>query len=117
MNTPAMLLLALAGGAGAALRYLVDRAASARFGLNFPWGTTLINLTGSFALGLVTGAALGQPVYALIATGVLGGYTTFSTASLESVQLLSRGNYVAALAQGPGHIVACVALATAGILI
>ncbi|HPU14418.1 MAG TPA: CrcB family protein [Aeromicrobium sp.] len=117
MNTSAVLLLGLAGGTGATLRYLVDRAASARFGLNFPWGTTLINLTGSFALGLATGAALGSPTYALVATGVLGGYTTFSTASLESVQLLSRGHYLAALVQGPGQIVTCVALATVGILI
>lgn len=109
--------VSLAGGVGSVLRYLCDRAVSARVADGFPWGTMIVNLTGSFALGLVTGMALSHPWSTIIAVGLLGGYTTFSTASLDSVRLLSERRYAAAALNGPGMLIACSALSVAGILI
>lgn len=109
--------IAIAGGIGSALRYLVDNSVPARLRARFPWGTMIVNLTGSLLLGLVTGLTLGHPWGAILATGLLGGYTTFSTASLESIRLLIAKRYAAALLNGPGMVIACTTLAVAGILI
>lgn len=80
---------ALAGGAGAVLRYLVDRGVAKIARGRFPWGILLVNVSGSFALGLVT-AALPDQAF-LLGAGLLGGYTTFSTAMLDTVALWSDG--------------------------
>ena len=106
-----------AGGLGAAVRHLVDTAVSARLRDRFPWGILLINLTGSAALGLLTGLALEHPVARLAAVGFLGGYTTFSTASLDTVRLLRAGRTAAALLAGPGMLAAGVGLSLLGILL
>ncbi|HVA91124.1 MAG TPA: fluoride efflux transporter CrcB [Chloroflexota bacterium] len=84
----------LGGGTGAACRYGVGRLVGARYGGEFPLGTFLINVTGCFALGLLASllARSHQDVAlptALLATGFLGGYTTFSTFALEGVMLFS----------------------------
>lgn len=113
----AMSLIAVAGGIGSALRYLVDNSLPARLRARFPWGTMTVNLTGSLALGVIAGLTLGGPWSRIIATGLLGGYTTFSTASLESIRLLADKRYMAALVNGPGMIIACTALSFAGVLI
>lgn len=109
--------IALAGGLGSVLRYLVDHSLPERLRERFPWGTTTVNLTGSLALGLVTGYSLDHPVMTIVAVGLLGGYTTFSTASLESIRLVARKRYVAALLHGPGVLIAGTMLAIAGIVI
>lgn len=109
--------IALAGGAGAALRYLLDTAVPVRVRERFPWGIMLVNLTGSFALGLLAGLALGQPLASVLAVGLLGGYTTFSTAILDTVRLLQQRRIGAALLNGPGMLVATVVLAVCGILL
>lgn len=80
---------ALAGGVGAVLRYLVDLGVAKVAGRRFPWGILLVNLSGSFALGLVT-AALPDQAF-LLGAGLLGGYTTFSTAMLDTVALWRDG--------------------------
>ena len=80
---------ALAGGVGAVLRYLVDLGVAKVAGRRFPWGILLVNLSGSFALGLVT-AALPEQAF-LLGAGLLGGYTTFSTAMLDTVALWRDG--------------------------
>ncbi|MDN3444250.1 CrcB family protein [Microbacterium sp. APC 3901] len=80
---------ALAGGVGAALRYLVDLGIAKVAGRRFPWGIFAVNLTGSFALGVVT-AALPDQAF-LLGAGLLGGYTTFSTAMLDTVALWRDG--------------------------
>ncbi|OYN92137.1 fluoride efflux transporter FluC [Parenemella sanctibonifatiensis] len=112
-----VLLIAVGGGIGAALRFTVDQSIPARVRERFPWGTVAVNLTGSFALGLVAGAALSDPLGAALGTGVLGGYTTFSTASLNSIRLLHAKRWLAALVAGPGMLLACTALAVAGLLL
>ncbi|WP_341956349.1 CrcB family protein [Microbacterium sp. LWH13-1.2] len=88
--TPLLFLgAALAGGVGAVLRYLVDLGVAKVAGRRFPWGIFAVNLTGSFALGVVT-AALPDQAF-LLGAGLLGGYTTFSTAMLDTVALWRDG--------------------------
>jgi len=111
--------VAVAGGVGAATRFVVDGLVKDRLGSAYPWGTTVINVSGSFALGLVTGLALQAVVApewkAVLGTGLLGGYTTFSTASVETVRLLAAGRRGAAVANGLGMLVACVGVASLGL--
>ncbi|QEO14638.1 fluoride efflux transporter CrcB [Agromyces intestinalis] len=109
---------AAAGGVGAALRFVLDGLVRTRFGSGLPWGTALINLTGSFALGLLVGLAqhrIGADWVMLLGTGLLGGYTTFSTASVETVRLARDRRWRAATGYGFGVLVAGVALALLGI--
>lgn len=80
---------ALAGGLGAVLRYLADLGVARLAGRRFPWGILLVNLSGSFALGIVT-TALPDAAF-LLGAGLLGGYTTFSTAMLDTVALWRDG--------------------------
>ena len=86
------LLVCLAGGAGALIRFMVDGLIRTRLGRNFPWGTIVINVSGALLLGIITALALRHGVSAkeklVIGTGFCGGYTTFSTASFEAVRLL-----------------------------
>ncbi|WP_129337824.1 fluoride efflux transporter FluC [Cellulomonas endophytica] len=111
------LLTALAGGLGAVLRALVDGAVRARVGEDRPVGIVVVNLTGAFALGLVGGLVLrGAPpeLGTVLGTGLLGGYTTFSTASLDTARLVLAGRGGAALVHGVGVLVVAVGLAAAG---
>ena len=111
------LAIAAAGGAGAGARHLLDQAVSARTRARFPWGILVVNLTGAFAIGVLMGFAADQPLVVVATTGFLGGYTTFSTASLDTVQLLGRRRYRAALANGAGMLAAAVVLAVCGMLL
>jgi fluoride exporter len=113
------LWVALAGGLGAVVRFIVD----AQFGHWAPRGrllagTAVINITGSFALGLVTGWWTfhgGDPaVRQLIGTGFLGGYTTFSTAAVEAVRLGRAQRWSAFVIHTAGMLVLSVAGATLG---
>ncbi|QCR19188.1 fluoride efflux transporter FluC [Agrococcus sp. SGAir0287] len=112
-------LTAFAGGAGAASRYLVDAAITARTRLRFPIATAVINLTGSAALGVVTGLAganaVGAEATTIIGVGFLGGYTTFSTTTVEIVRLLLDRKPLSALANSVGLLVGGIALAAAGL--
>ncbi len=119
MTAGLYLLLVLPGGVGAATRYVVDGLIKARTGkAAFPWSTAIINLTGSLVLGFLTGLATSRisdtDVSAIVGTGFLAGYTTFSTASYETVQLVRERRYGLALGYGIGVLVVCVALALAG---
>lgn len=113
------LAVALGGGVGATGRMVLDGAVKARAGGGYPWGTAVINVTGSFLLGLVTGLAaahgLGAGWGAVLGTGVLGGYTTFSTASFETVRLAQERRWRAAVANGFGMLVLALAAALLGL--
>ena len=110
-----VLLLALAGSAGAVVRFLVDGVVRGRTAGSFPWATLAINVTGSLALGLVWGVVADGSTWRLVlGTGFCGGYTTFSTASFETVRLVQQGRYRAAVLFGAGGLVACVLAAAAG---
>jgi CrcB protein len=86
-----VLSVMVAGGVGAVLRYLVDHLVQRRAGSEFPVGTMVINLSGSFVLGVLTGSALHHGVSAawltVVGTGLIGAYTTFSTFTFDSVRL------------------------------
>ncbi|HEY9323615.1 MAG TPA: CrcB family protein [Agromyces sp.] len=90
--SPWLLLAALAGGVGAGLRYVVDRLLTPARGMRFPWGILVVNVSGSFALGVITGlgAAIAPELSLVLGLGLLGGYTTFSTVSVETVLLAQR---------------------------
>jgi CrcB protein len=88
--------VALAGGVGAVARHMLDSAVSARTAGVFPWGTLLVNISGSLALGLLAGAATAHALPVswglVVGTGFLGGYTTFSTFVYETFRLLEEGS-------------------------
>ncbi|HEY0238645.1 MAG TPA: CrcB family protein [Friedmanniella sp.] len=113
-----VLLLALAGGLGAVARFVLDGAVTAARSWHHPVGTTVINLTGSFLLGVLTGLAAGRllPGSALLVlgTGFLGGYTTFSTAAYETVRLAEQRRWASALLHGVGQVVVATGLAALG---
>lgn len=117
MTVLLVIAVGLAGGVGAVARLVLDGLLRARVRVSFPLGTTVINVTGSFLLGLVTGLALAHGLppewRAVLGTGFLGGYTTFSTASYETVRLAQQRRYRAALMNGVGML--ALALAAAGL--
>jgi CrcB protein len=118
--TPLLFLaLALAGGVGAMSRFALDGVIRARTAGAAPWGTITINLSGSLVLGILTGLAaaslLPQGWLAIAGTGFLGGYTTFSTASVETVRILQERRWGAGIVVALGTLVAAIALAGLGL--
>jgi fluoride exporter len=79
------LAMAAVGAVGAYARYRLSNAVSARRPGAFPWGTFVVNLTGAFALGMLTGAGVSGDALLICGTGTLGAYTTFSTWMVEAV--------------------------------
>ncbi|MEE6271907.1 fluoride efflux transporter FluC [Georgenia wangjunii] len=112
-------VLALAGGLGAVLRFVVDTLVRERLGARSTAGIALVNVTGSFALGVLTGLVTSVPaagpVLALAGTGLLGGYTTFSTAMVDAVGLLREGEPGRAFATAVGTLTLSVLGALAGL--
>lgn len=125
MNPLDLLLVSLGGGVGAALRLWLDGVVKARVSGTvlgrFPLGTFVINVSGSLVLGVLTGlgeaGTLGPSTVAVLGTGMMGGYTTFSTASVETVQLLRSGKTRTAVLNGLGMLVVSVGAAALGLLI
>ncbi len=115
----AFFALALAGGAGATLRALADSLAKARWSNSGPWPIAAVNLVGSFALGLLTGLAasvlLPESIAAIVGVGFLGGFTTLSAASVDTVELALQRKFTVAFAHVFGVLVASVALAFVGL--
>jgi len=114
-----VLWVALAGGVGAVARFVLDGLIRSRVASWFPVGTVVVNVTGSFVLGLVTGLALAHVVpeelRLVFGTGFCGGYTTFSTASFETVRLVEQRRVGAALLNGVGTLVVTVGVAGLGL--
>ncbi|NKR13611.1 MULTISPECIES: fluoride efflux transporter CrcB [unclassified Paenarthrobacter] len=114
-----IVLLGLAGGFGAGARFMVDGLVRATLRTALPAGTIAINVTGSFLLGVLTGAVLvtAAPVelQVIAGTGFLGGYTTFSTASFETVRLIQSRRTGWALLNSIGTAAASVGAAAAGL--
>jgi len=104
--------VALAGGLGAALRLVVDGAVRSRWSAPIPLATLIVNVTGSFVLGLLTGLAdhAGLPREWLLVAGggLMGGYTTFGTASVETVRLVAEKRWVAGVAYSAGTLLLAV---------
>ena len=114
MSLPVLAGIALVGGLGAVARLLLDGAVSAHAGRGFPWGTLAVNLSGAFALGAVTGAALGDDATRLLGTGFLGAYTTFSTWMLETHRQAEDGRFAGAALNVGGSLAAGLLAAWAG---
>ncbi|MEQ1619063.1 MAG: fluoride efflux transporter CrcB [Terricaulis sp.] len=102
-----LLLVALGGALGSAARYGVGLLAARLLGVNFPWGTLLVNLVGGLAMGLLAARVGPEQEHLRLAlgVGVLGGFTTFSAFSIETLRLMEE-----APAQALGYVLGSVAL-------
>lgn len=108
--------VALAAGGGAVARYVVDQAVQRRSGARFPYGTLVVNTTGSFVLGLVVGGLSGSAAVVLGA-GFAGGYTTLSTLAWETLALAEEGSVLSASLNVLGSVVLGLAAAAAGLVL
>ena len=113
VNVSFILAVAVGGALGSVARYLVGIGAGKLFGTDFPWGTLIINITGSFLMGVLAGLFatrwnLPQAARIFLTVGICGGYTTFSTFSLDSFYLIERGELVASAAYMVGSVVLSV---------
>ena len=116
----ATFLIFLGGGIGAALRHGVNVLSAQWLGVTVPWGTLIVNVTGSFVIGLLAAyfafrgdAVWSQPLRLFLTTGILGGYTTFSAFSLDFALLLDRGE----IGQGVAYVLASVGLSLAAVFL
>jgi len=117
-----ILLVAIGGAIGSVTRYLLGGWFASRFGAAFPYGTFVINVTGSFIIGFFLAFAQERvwvsPYWRLFfAVGFLGGYTTFSTFEYESVRLLQEGEILIGAAYMMGSVVLGSIAAIGGIVI
>jgi CrcB protein len=117
-----LVLVALGGAAGSVTRYLVDGWVLDRTGTAFPYGTLVINLSGSFVLGLLAAltmdrALLPAEIRGPLMIGFLGAYTTFSTLMLESWRLLEGGQALLALVNAAGSVAIGLVAVGAGLLL
>lgn len=114
MNWQSVTAVALGGALGSVARYLAGIAAGRLFGMSFPWGTLIINVTGSLLIGVFAGLFatrwdLSQPMRVFLTVGICGGYTTFSTFALDAFYLIERGETAAAAAYAIASVVLSVA--------
>lgn len=114
MSLPMLMAVGVLGGLGAIARFLLDGAVARWLGRAFPFGTLAVNLSGTFMLGVVVGAALGDDAYRLAALGFLGAFTTFSTWAAESHRLGKDGHPSLGALNVAVSLVLGVALAWAG---
>jgi CrcB protein len=118
---PASAAAVAAGGAlGAVGRWLVGGWAATALGTGFPWGVLIVNVAGGLAMGVVAGLAgaaprPGGPLHLFLATGVLGGFTTFSAFSLDVVAMLEAGRHAAAAAYVAASVALSVGALAAGL--
>jgi len=111
----AWIAVAVGGAMGSMARFWLATAMAALTGPRFPWGTLLINVLGSFVIGLVAGITLAPArlgmhpdIRIFLMTGVCGGFTTFSAFSLQTLELMQAGETVPALGYAIGSVVLCV---------
>ncbi|HEY1720825.1 MAG TPA: fluoride efflux transporter CrcB [Magnetospirillaceae bacterium] len=117
MNPQFILAVAAGGAIGSVARYLVGITAGKLFGMAFPWGTLIINITGSFLIGLfvalfATKWDLPQVARIFLTVGICGGYTTFSTFSLDTWYLIERNQVMASAA----YMIASVVLSVGALI-
>lgn len=120
MQWGVVLMVALGGALGSLVRYFVAGAVQPAWWTGFPTGIFVVNITGGLVMGLITGLAalklnLTPEMRAFLTTGILGGYTTFSTFSLDSAMLMERGAYAQAGAYIVGSVVLSILALFAGL--
>ena len=115
-----LIQVALGGAIGASARYLTNVATFRFFGPGFPWGTVVVNVLGSFLMGVlvvVLAQLSGNRFAPLLMTGVLGGFTTFSAFSLDAVTLWERGEALYAFGYVAGTVSVSIAALVAGLFV
>jgi CrcB protein len=117
----AWVAVAVGGALGSLARFWLTGVMAALTGPSFPWGTLLINVLGSFTIGLVAGITLTQARIAVhpdirifLMTGICGGFTTFSSFSLQTLELMQAGEVVPAAGYVTGSVLSCVAATFGG---
>ena len=120
MSPQFVLAVAVGGAIGSVARYLVAIGSGKIFGINFPWGILIINVTGSLLIGVFVGLFatkwdLPRSVRIFLTVGICGGYTTFSTFSLDSYYLMERGQVLMALAYMIGSVVLSISALVGGL--
>ena len=117
----AYLWIAMGGALGSVARYWFSGVVGRQFGETFPWGTLLVNVSGSFAIGLLAALAepggrrfIGPTGRQFLMYGICGGYTTFSSFSLQTLTLLRDGEIAAAAGNALGSVIVGLAAAWAG---
>jgi CrcB protein len=121
---PAMarfLWICLGGAAGTGARYLLSGWLLRAAGPSFPWGTLAVNVTGSFLLGLIMQVALTTSLFSptlrlALTTGVMGGFTTYSTFNYETLQFLQQNEWLAAFTNMAATLLVCLAAGVLGVL-
>ena len=118
----AYVLVFLGGGCGASLRHAVNLASARALGTDFPFGTFIINITGSIVMGVLAGyfafkGDAAQSWRLFLMTGILGGYTTFSAFSLDTALLYERGELGLAVLYVAGSVLLSIAGLFAGLAI
>lgn len=108
------LMVFLGGSLGAVCRYAVSIRMKRILSSEFPFATFLINLSGSFLLGLLLASGAGSLTQLLLGSGFLGGFTTFSTFQIENAALLKNGKYVTLLIYATLSVGLCIAAAFVG---
>jgi CrcB protein len=117
-----LLLICLGGAVGTAARYITALWAAAAFGSAFPFGTLIVNTVGSFLLAFimhVSGATelISSDARAILTTGVMGGFTTYSTFNYETTNYLREGAWLLATANAVGTVAGCLAAGLAGLAV
>ncbi|PTQ12814.1 fluoride efflux transporter CrcB [Sphingomonas oleivorans] len=118
---PPLLIVMLGGAIGAGFRYHIGSIALRNLGPGFPWGTWIVNLLGGFLMGMLAGVLArstdgsGEPLRLFLGVGVLGGFTTFSAFSLETFNMLLRGDHVSAATYAVSSIAGSVLMLILGV--
>ena len=115
-----LVLVAVGGAIGASVRHLVNMASLKLLGPDFPWGTMLINISGSLAMGVFVELLArrfngSNELRLFVATGILGGFTTFSAFSLDFAMLWERGDTGQAVAYAGGSVIVSLVALFAGL--
>jgi CrcB protein len=118
----AFILVFVGGGLGSMLRHAANQAGAAMFGVNFPYGTLFVNVSGSLTMGLIAGwftfrGSGGQMLPLFLTTGFLGGFTTFSAFSLDAALLWERGQTWSAALYMLGSVTVAIIAVFAGLAI
>lgn len=118
---PTVLAVAVLGGLGALGRYGIDRA-MLRWSGSFPWATVLVNVSGSFFLGIVFATLIERPygpswLKLGLTLGLLGGFTTFSTFSLQTFRLIEDGSHAAAVGNALGSLALGLVAVAIGVVV
>lgn len=119
MNAMQLLAVAVGGAGGAVARFCTVNALGTAWGRSFPYGTLVVNVTGSLLMGLLLAlllerGLLGEPWRAGLMAGVLGGFTTFSAFAAETLVLIEQQRPGAALANAAVHLILCLLAVAAG---